>query len=224
VNSPGESFSSSRALRQRVGEWIVEKDLLLKRLLMQAGVSVLAGLLMSTAVLAQDVTADAGDTLGASIGIDVGDPGDGDPGDGDQGDGDLGDGDLGGGGPDVCIDPNDPGLGGSDIGTDGGTVADGDTGGDGGRVADGEGETGEGSDPDVSIQFGTEIDAPVEATFDLTDPPEPIVDMEPVMDLAIDLGPLAQSGSGDTGQKSQENDRDYGDRGEANSHLLRQVK
>jgi hypothetical protein len=219
VNSPGESFSSSRALRQRVGEWIVEKDLLLKRLLMQAGVSVLAGLLMSSAVLAQDVTADAGDTPDASIGIDVGDPGEGDPGEGDQGDGDLGDGD-----PDVSIDPNDPGLDGSDIGTDGGAVADGDTGGDGGPVADGEGETGEGSDPDVSIQFGTEIDAPVEATFDLTDPPEPIVDMEPVMDLAIDLGAMAQSGSGDTGQKSQENDRDYGDRGEANSHLLRQVK
>jgi hypothetical protein len=197
----------------------VEKDLLLKRRLMQAGVSVLAGLLMSSAVLAQDVTADAGDTADASIGIDVGDPGDGDPGDGDQGDGDLG-----GGDPDVSIDPNDPGLGGGDIGTDGGTVADGDTGGDGGPVADGEGETGEGSDPDVSIQFGTEIDAPVEATFDLTDPPEPIDDMAPVMDLAIDLGALAQSGSGDTGQKSQENDRDYGDRGEANSHLLRQVK
>jgi hypothetical protein len=214
VNSPGESFSFSRALRQRVGEWIVEKDLLLKRRLMQAGVSVLAGLLMSSAVLAQDVTADAGDTTDASIGIDVGDPGD-----GDQGDGDLGDGD-----PDVSIDPNDPGLDGSDIGTDGGAVADGDTGGDGGPVADGEGETAEGSDPDVSIQFGTEIDAPVEATFDLTDPPEPIVDMESVMDLAIDLGPLAQSGSGDTGQKSQENDRDYGDRGEANSHLLRQVR
>jgi hypothetical protein len=207
VNSPGESFSSSRALRQRVGEWIVEKDLLLKRRLMQAGVSVLAGLLMSSAVLAQDVTADAGDTSDASIGIDVGDPGDGDQGDGDQGDGDLGVGD-----PDVSIDPNDPGLDGGDIGTDGGAVA------------DGEGETGEGSDPDVSIQFGTEIDAPVEATFDLTDPPEPIVDMEPVMDLAIDLGPMAQSGSGDTGQKSQENDRDYGDRGEANNHLLRQVK
>lgn len=197
----------------------MEKDLLLKRLLMRAGVSVLAGLLMSTAVLAQDVTADAGDTPDASIGIDVGDPGD-----GDQGDGDLGDGDLGGGDPDVSIDPNDPGLDGGDIGTDGGVVADGDTGGDGGPVADGEGETGEGSDPDVSIEFGTEIDAPVEATFDLTDPPEPIVDMEPVMDLAIDLGALAQSGSGDTGQKSQENDRDYGDRDEANSHLLRQVK
>lgn len=187
----------------------MEKDLLLKRLLTQAGVSVLAGLLMSSAVLAQDVTADAGDTPDASIGIDVGDPGDGA---------------LGGGDPDVSIDPNDPGPDGSDIGTDGGAVADGDTGGDGGPVADGEGETGEGSDPDVSIQFGTEIDAPVEATFDLTDPPEPIVDMEPVMDLAIDLGELAQSGSGDTGQKSQENDRDYGDRGEANSHLLRQVK
>ena len=185
----------------------MEKDLLLKRRLMQAGVSVLAGLLMSSAVLAQDVTADAGDTSDASIGIDVGDPGDGEQGDGDQGDGDLGVGD-----PDVSIDPNDPGLDGGDIGTDGGAVA------------DGEGETGEGSDPDVSIQFGTEIDAPVEAPFDLTDPPEPIVDMEPVMDLAIDLGPLAQSGSGDTGQKSQENDRDYGDRGEANSHLLRQVK
>ena len=185
----------------------MEKDLLLKRRLMQAGVSVLAGLLMSSAVLAQDVTADAGDTSDASIGIDVGDPGDGDQGDGDQGDGDLGVGD-----PDVSIDPNDPGLDGGDIGTDGGAVA------------DGEGETGEGSDPDVSIQFGTEIDAPVEATFDLTDPPEPIVDMEPVMDLSIDLGPLAQSGSGDTGQKSQENDRDYGDRGEANNHLLRQVK
>ena len=195
----------------------MEKDLLLKRLLMRAGVSVLAGLLMSSAVLAQDVTADAGDTPDASIGIDVGDPGDGDPGDGDLGDGDLGDGDLGGGDPDVSIDPNDPGL-------DGGAVADGDTGGDGGPVADGEEETGEGSDPDVPIQFGTEIDAPVEATFDLTDPPEPIVDMEPVMDLAIDLGALAQSGSGDTGQKSQENDRNYGDRGEANSHLLRQVK
>ncbi len=190
----------------------MEKDLLLKRLLTQAGVSVLAGLLMSSAVLAQDVTADAGDTPDASIGIDVGDPGDGDPGNGDQGDGDLGDGDLGDGDPDVSIDPNDPGVDGGDIGTDGGAVA------------DGEGETGEGSDPDVSIQFGTEIDAPVEATFDLTDPPEPIVDMEPVMDLAIDLGAMAQSGSGDTGQKSQENDRDYGDRGEANSHLLRQVK
>ena len=185
----------------------MEKDLLLKRLLTQAGVSVLAGLLMSSAVLAQDVTADAGDTPDASIGIDVGDPGEGDPGEGDQGDGDLGVGD-----PDVSIDPNDPGLDGGDIGTDGGAVA------------DGEGETGEGSDPDVSIQFGTEIDAPVEATFDLTDPPEPIDDMEPVMDLAIDLGPMAQSGSGDTGQKSQENDRDYGDRGEANRHLLRQVK
>ena len=185
----------------------MEKDLLLKRRLMQAGVSVLAGLLMSSAVLAQDVTADAGDTSDASIGIDVGDPGEGDPGEGDQGDGDLGDGD-----PDVSIDPNDPGLDGSDIGTDGGAVA------------DGEGETGEGSDPDVSIQFGTEIDAPVEATFDLTDPPEPIVDMEPVMDLAIDLGPMAQSGSGDTGQKSQENDRDYGDRGEANRHLRREVR
>lgn len=197
----------------------MEKDLLLKRLLTQAGVSVLAGLLMSSAVLAQDVTADAGDTPDASIGIDVGDPGD-----GDQGDGDLGDGDLGGGDPDVSIDPNDPGVDGGDIGTDGGAVADGDTGGDGGPVADGEGETSEGSDPDVSVQFGTEIDAPVEATFDLTDPPEPIDDMEPVMDLAIDLGPMAQSGSGDTGQKSQENDRDYGDRGEANSHLLRQVK
>ncbi len=197
----------------------MEKDLLLKRRLMQAGVSVLAGLLMSSAVLAQDVTADAGDTPDASIGIDVGDPGD-----GDQGDGDLGDGDLGGGDPDVSIDPNDPGPDGGDIGTDGGAVADGDTGGDGGPVADGEGETSEGSDPDVSVQFGTEIDAPVEATFDLTDPPEPIDDMEPVMDLAIDLGPMAQSGSGDTGQKSQENDRDYGDRGEANSHLLRQVK
>ncbi len=180
----------------------MEKDLLLKRLLTKAGVSVLAGLLMSSAVLAQDVTADAGDTSDASIGIDVGDPGDGDPGEGDLGDGD----------PDMSIDPNDPGLDGGDIGTDGGAVA------------DGEGETGEGSDPDVSIQFGTEIDAPVEATFDLTDPPEPIVDMEPVMDLAIDLGPMAQSGSGDTGQKSQENDRDYGDRGEANNHLLRQVK
>lgn len=180
----------------------MEKDLLLKRLLTQAGVSVLAGLLMSSAVLAQDVTADAGDTPDASIGIDVGDPGDGD---------------LGSGDPDVSIDPNDPGL-------DGGTVADGDTGGDGGPVADGEGETGEGSDPDVSIEFGTEIDAPVEATFDLTDPPEPIVDMEPVMDLAIDLGALAQSRSGDTGQKSQENDRDYGDRGEPNRHLLRQVR
>ena len=197
----------------------MEKDLLSKRLLTQAGVSVLAGLLMSSAVLAQDVTADAGDTSDASIGIDVGDPGDGDPGEGDQGDGDLGVGD-----PDVSIDPNDPGLDGGDIGTDGGAVADGDTGGDGGPVADGEGETAEGSDPDVSIQFGTEIDAPVEATFDLTDPPEPIVDMEPVMDLVIDLGAMAQSGSGDTGQKSQENDRDYGDRGEANSHLLRQVK
>ena len=95
----------------------MEKDLLLKRLLTQAGVSVLAGLLMSSAVLAQDVTADAGDTPDASIGIDVGDPGDGDQGDGDQGDGDLGVGD-----PDVSIDPNDPGLDGGDIGTDGGAL------------------------------------------------------------------------------------------------------
>lgn len=154
----------------------MEKDLLLKRLLTQAGVSVLAGLLMSSAVLAQDVTADAGDTPDASIGIDVGDPGDGD---------------LGGGDPDVSIDPNDPGL-------DGGTVADGDTGGDGGPVPDGEGETGEGSDPDVSIQFGTEIDAPVEATFDITGTPR--------ADFDTALGAPAESGSGDISQTSAGND------------------
>jgi hypothetical protein len=178
----------------------VEKDLLLKRLLTKAGVSVLAGLLMSSAVLAQDVTADAGDTSDASIGIDVGDPGD-----GDQGDGDLGDGD-----PDVSIDPNDPGLGGGDIGTDGGAVADGDTGGDGGPVADGEGETAEGSDPDVSMQFGTETDAPVEATFDITGTPR--------ADFDTALGAPAESGSGDIGQTSAGND------GESDSHLRREVR
>ena len=159
----------------------MEKDLLLKRRLMQAGVSVLAGLLMSSAVLAQDVTADAGDTSDASIGIDVGDPGDGDQGDGDQGDGDLGVGD-----PDVSIDPNDPGLDGGDIGTDGGAVA------------DGEGETGEGSDPDVSMQFGTETDAPVEAIFDITGTPR--------ADFDTALGAPAESGSGDIGQTSAGND------------------
>lgn len=178
----------------------MEKDLLLKRLLTKAGVSVLAGLLMSSAVLAQDVTADAGDTSDASIGIDVGDPGD-----GDQGDGDLGDGD-----PDVSIDPNDPGLGGGDIGTDGGAVADGDTGGDGGPVADGEGETAEGSDPDVSMQFGTETDAPVEATFDITGTPR--------ADFDTALGAPAESGSGDIGQTSAGND------GESDSHLRREVR
>lgn len=183
----------------------MEKDLLLKRLLTQAGVSVLAGLLMSSAVLAQDVTADAGDTPDASIGIDVGDPGEGDPGEGDQGDGDLG-----GGDPDVSMDPNDPGLDGGDIGTDGGAVADGDTGGDGGPVADGEGETGEGSDPDVSIQFGTEIDAPVEATFDITGTPR--------ADFDTALGAPAESGSGDIGQTSAGND------GESDSHLRREVR
>ena len=94
----------------------MEKDLLLKRLLTQAGVSVLAGLLMSSAVLAEDVTADAGDTPDASIRIDMGDQGEGDQGDGDQGGDDLGAGDLGGGDPDVSVDPNDPGLDGGDIG------------------------------------------------------------------------------------------------------------
>ena len=188
----------------------MEKDLLLKRLLTQAGVSVLAGLLMSSAVLAQDLTADAGDTPDASIGIDVGDPGEGDPGEGDQGDGDLGDGDLGDGDPDVSIDPNDPGLDGSDIGTDGGAVADGDTGGDGGPVADGEGEIGEGSDPDVSMQFGTETDAPVEATFDITGTPR--------ADFDTALGAPAESGSGDISQTSAGND------GESDSHLRREVR
>ena len=168
---------------------------MLKRLLTQAGVSVLAGLLMSSAVLAQDVTADAGDTPDASIGIDVGDPGDGD---------------MGGGDPDVSIDPNDPGLGGGDIGTDGGAVADGDTGGDGGPVADGEGETAEGSDPDVSMQFGTETDAPVEATFDITGTPR--------ADFDTALGAPAESGSGDIGQTSAGND------GESDSHLRREVR
>lgn len=184
----------------------MEKDLLLKRMLTRAGVSVLAGLLMSSAVLAQDVTADAGDTPDASIGIDVGDPGEGDQGAGDLG----GDGDLGGGDPDASIDPNDPGLDGGDIGTDGGAVADGDTGGDGGPVADGEGETGEGSDPDVSIEFGTEIDAPVEVTFDITGTPRADFDMA--------LGASAESGSGDIGQTSAGND------GESDNHLRRQVK
>lgn len=172
-------------------------DLLIKRLLTQAGVSVLAGLLMSSAVLAEDMTADAGDTSEASIGLDGGD----------QGDGDLGDGDLTGTPPDMSIDPVDPGDDGGDAG---GPVADGDTGGDGGPVADGEQETGDGTSPDVSIDFGTEIDAPVEVTFDLTDPPEAVFDMDP--------GAPAQSGSGDIGQRSE------GNGGETDGQLRRQVK
>jgi hypothetical protein len=192
-------------LRKRVGELIVVKDLLIKRLLTQAGVSVLAGLLMSSAVLAEDATADAGDTSEASIGLDGGDQGD-----GDLGGGDLGDGDLTGTPPDISIDPVDPGDNGGDAGNDGGTVADGDTGGDGGPVADGEEETGDGGTPDVSIDFGLEIDAPVEVTFDLTDPPEPIVDMDP--------GLPEQSGSGDIGQTSE------GNGGETDSHMRRNVK
>lgn len=169
----------------------MEKDILLKRLLTQAGVSVLAGLLMSSAVLAEDVTADAGDTPDASIGIDMGD---------------QGDGDQGGGGPDVSVDPNDPGLDGGDIGSGGtgGTVDDGSAG-DGGEQ-----ETRDDSAPDTSIDFGTEVDTPVDGTIETTGMPQSDFDMDP--------GAPAQSGSGDIGQTPE------GNGGESQSHLRREVK
>lgn len=44
-------------------------ELLVKRLLKQAGVSVFAGLLLSSAVMAEDSAADAGDTGDVSVGI-----------------------------------------------------------------------------------------------------------------------------------------------------------
>lgn len=184
----------------------MEKDLLLKRLLTQAGVSVLAGLLMSSAVLAEDVTADAGDTPDASISIDMGDQGEGDQGDGDQGGDDLGAGDLGGGDPDVSVDPNDPGLDGGDIGGEGtgGTVDDGSAG-DGGEQ-----ETRDDSAPDTSIDFGTEVDTPVDGTFETTGMPQSDFDLDP--------GAPAQSGSGDIGQTPE------GNGGESQSHLRREVK
>lgn len=174
----------------------MEKDLLLKRLLTQAGVSVLAGLLMSSAVLAEDVTADAGDTPDASISVDMGD----------QGDGDQGDGDQGGSDPDVSVDPNDPGLDGGDIGGEGtgGTVDDGSAG-DGGEQ-----ETRDDSAPDTSIDFGTEVDVPLDGTFETTGMPQSDFDLDP--------GAPAQSGSGDIGQTPE------GNGGESQSHLRREVK
>lgn len=69
-------------------------ELLVKRLMMQASVSVLAGLLMSSAVLAEDTAGDAGDNGEVSISID---------------DSGMVDGGMVDGGPDVSIDPVDPG-------------------------------------------------------------------------------------------------------------------
>jgi hypothetical protein len=65
----------------------VASDLLVKRLLRQAGASVLAGLLVSSAVLAEDTASDAGVSVGmGSPDVSI-DPV-----------------------PDVSIDPVDPGL------------------------------------------------------------------------------------------------------------------
>lgn len=81
-------------------------DLLVKRLLKQAGVSVLAGLLLSSAATAEDNAADAG-----GISIDAGS--------------------IDAGRPDVSIDPVDPDMGGDgDDGVDWSGGDDGDTGSD----------------------------------------------------------------------------------------------
>jgi len=60
-------------LSQRARERIVEKDFLLKRLLTKAGVSFLAGLVVSSAVPVRNVIADTAEAYDAPIGIDVGD-------------------------------------------------------------------------------------------------------------------------------------------------------
>lgn len=108
-------------------------DLLVKRLLKQAGVSVLAGLLLSTAAIAEDNAADAG-----GISIDAGS--------------------IDAGGPDVSIDPVDPDMGGDgDDGVDWSGGDDGDTGSD----DDGSGDdanddgTNDGSDGQDGTDDGT---------------------------------------------------------------------
>ena len=123
-------------------------DLLIKRLLKQAGVSVLAGLLLSTAVLAEDNAADAGgvsvDAGGPDVSIDPA--------------------------PDVSIDPVDPGLdtggddsvdwsGDDDGSTDGTDDGSGDDGTDDGTVDwSGEDDATDGTD-DGTVDWSGEDDA-----------------------------------------------------------------
>lgn len=138
----GESLSSSPGVEanHELGELIVASELLVKRLLKQASVSVLAGLLMSSAVLAEDNTdgAGMGDDGGVSVGID-------------------------GGGLDAGVDPADGnGVGGedgSDGGADGGTDDGSDGGADDGSDGDTDGGPDDGTDggPDISIDDGATI-------------------------------------------------------------------
>ncbi|MEY3959840.1 MAG: hypothetical protein RIR14_494, partial [Pseudomonadota bacterium] len=81
-------------------------ELLVKRLMMQAGVSVLAGLLMSSAVMAEDTTDPAGDVSVSSIGTDGEDDNSGE---------------VDGGAPDAPNDPSDLGDP-PDDGSDGGAI------------------------------------------------------------------------------------------------------
>lgn len=154
-------------------------DLLVKGLLRQAGISVLAGLLLSSAALAEDNSGAAGETGEVSIGIDDGGPEvavdpaidgedsgaiDGEEGDGDTGGDDTGSEDDGSGdgtdaggeddgaGDDSGIGEDDggvPGEDGVDLGGEDGLVSIDDTCANCNTMADGSGET-----VDVVAEFG----------------------------------------------------------------------
>jgi len=134
----------------------VASELLVKRLMMQASVSVLAGLLMSSAVMAEDTTDPAGDVSVSSIGTDGEDDGSGE---------------IDGGAPDAPSDPSDLGDP-PDDGTDGGAIP-GDVGTDpSGLPGEDEGEDGtsDGSTDVGSGDDGTD-DGSVEITVEVTGVP-----------------------------------------------------
>lgn len=173
-------------------------ELLVKRLMMQAGVSVLAGLLMSSAVMAEDTTDPAGDVSVSSIGTD-----------GEDG----GSGEIDGGAPDAPSDPSDPGdpsdLGDPpDDGTDGGVIP-GDVGTDpSGLPGEDEGEDGtsDGSTDVGSGDDGTD-DGSVEITVEVTGVPVADFETDPDAPLAAESGsadnrgtPMGQAGGGNGGE------------------------
>ena len=167
-------------------------ELLVKRLMMQASVSVLAGLLMSSAVMAEDMTDPAGDVSVSSIGTDGEDDGSGE---------------IDGGAPDAPSDPSDLGDP-PDDGTDGGEIP-----GDGGSDPSGlpgedEGEDGtsDGSTDVGSGDDGTD-DGSVEITVEVTSVPVADFETDPDAPLAAESGfadnrgtPMGQAGGGNGGE------------------------
>ncbi|MFM7655526.1 MAG: hypothetical protein ACKO56_09090 [Paracoccaceae bacterium] len=169
-------------------------ELLVKRLMMQAGVSVLAGLLMSSAVMAEDTTDPAGDVSVSSIGTDGEDDGSGE---------------VDGGAPDAPSDPSDLGDP-PDDGTDGGAIpGDGDTD-PSGLPGEDEGEDGtsDGSTDVGSGDDGTD-DGSVEITVEVTGVPVADFETDPDAPLAAESGfadnrgtPMGQAGGGNTGKRA----------------------